>query len=102
MPEEPYPEQESGAGDQKASRTLDERQVGDQDVSELEERESGHAPLWYEQEVPPAYLMRDEEIVGTEEAGQVDLASRPVRDPTRSPNSVSEAGSAPPRPGYTF
>lgn len=79
MPTEPCPERKNDAEDQKIPRTLDERQI-EEDVPELEERESGHAPLWYEQEVPPAYLMRDEEIVRTDQVAQVVLARRPERD----------------------
>lgn len=80
MPKEPHSDRKNGAEERKIPRTLDERQVEDQDVPELEERESGHTPLWYEQEAPPAYLVRDEEIVGTDQVAQVALASRPERE----------------------
>lgn len=79
MPEEPYPEQKSGAGDQKAPRTLDEQQVEGQDISGPEEQDLGHAPLWFEQEAPPTYLARDEEVVA-EQDRQATLASRPERE----------------------
>lgn len=79
MPEEPYPEQKSGAGDQKAPRTLDERQVEGQDISGPEEQDLGHAPLWFEQEAPPTYLARYEEVVA-EQDRQATLASRPERE----------------------
>ena len=79
MPEEPCPEQKDGAGNQKAPRTLDERRAEDQDIPESEEPDSNHVPLWFEQKVSRARLVRHEETVGTEQAERSTLASRPAR-----------------------
>ena len=79
MPEEPCPEQKSGAGNQKAPRTLDERQIEGRDIPESEKPDLNHVPLWFEQEPPPAYLARHEESVA-KQSRQATLVHRTARD----------------------